>query len=54
MSAAEKNVASVSKQETKDYAEQLEAAKAQEQVNLVVALRMYRPVRFRNFAVFTG
>ena len=48
MSAAEKIVYSVSKHQTKDYAEQLEAAKAQEQVNLAVALRMYRQVLHRN------
>ena len=51
-SAVHNTVDSVSKQQPKDYAEQLEAAKAQEEVNLVVALRMYRQVHYKNRTCF--
>ena len=44
MEDALKTVEAASKDQTKDYATQLSAAKAQEEVNLVVALRMYRQV----------
>ena len=44
MEDALKTVEATSKHQTKDCATQLSAAKAQEEVNLVVALRMYRQV----------